>query len=460
MPVIITVSLSDGRYEAAGMRPQEGEWPPHPARLFCALVASVSDGADQGVLRWLEAAGAPEVWASERVVHESREGYVVTNALSRTGGSQTWPGRTNGVRARATAVPEESEFAVVWHQATPDGDTLARLARLARRVPYLGRATSPVTLTVSAELPERREGWTVYVPTLSGERAVASLRIPYPGYTDQLDRAYQDGDRAWEVARTLPYVRQRTEQVPVPVGPFSDLIVFGCASRTVRPAGDSLLTLTSTLRKAVIQRLGTDVPGEVHGHDTDGRYHVGYLALVDVDHPNADGHVLGVALAVPRGMQSEEVDRLLGAVVDDPLTELTIERGRPLRLEHDPYRTHPARLNPEWWSAAPEGARRWVTATPLMLDRYPTRRDTPFELIAESLQTAGYPRPKDVEFSPAPIVQGAVKGPRPGTIPEGRPRRKLMHARVEFEQPVVGPVIVGSMRYLGLGLFAPERRTR
>lgn len=345
---------------------------------------------------------------------------------------------------------------MVWQQATPDADTLSRLAELARRVPYLGRATSPVTLTVSGTVPEPQQRWAVFVPTLSGERSVASLRVPYPGYLDQLDRVYEGGGRAWEVGRPLTYQRETPEPVPRPSGPFSDLIVFGCASKTQRPPGDWLLTLTSTLRKAVMQRLGTELPAQVHGHGAKG-HHVGYLALPDVAHPHADGHVLGVALALPRAMAPQDANRVLAAVVDDPLTELTIDRRRPLRVEYDPYRTHPRRLDPDWWAAAPEGARRWVTATPLMLDRYPKSRDTPFEMIAESFVCAGYPRPKDIEIAPAALVRGALNRPRPGTYPEGRPRRKLLHVRVEFEQSLLGPVIAGSMRYLGLGLFAPER---
>ncbi len=64
MPLSIVVRLRHGRYDAAALRPSVAEWPPHPARLFCALVASAVEPADWSALRWLEAAGEPEVWAS------------------------------------------------------------------------------------------------------------------------------------------------------------------------------------------------------------------------------------------------------------------------------------------------------------------------------------------------------------------------------------------------------------
>jgi hypothetical protein len=55
-------------------------------------------------------------------------------------------------------------------------------------------------------------------------------------------------------------------------------------------------------------------------------------------------------------------------------------------------------------------------------------------------------------------VTGGIWRPRHGTLPPGRPRRQMVHARVRFHQPVTGPVLAGSMRYLGLGLFLPAGR--
>ncbi|MFF3665446.1 type I-G CRISPR-associated protein Csb2 [Microtetraspora malaysiensis] len=457
MPVAITVRLRAGRYEAAGMQPSEAEWPPHPARLFCALVASVMDDEDWAVLRWLETAGVPEVWACPTAGREAVDGYVVTNTIEQKGGSQFWPGRTNGPRSRVSAVPQVPTFTVVWAHADADADTVAQLRRLARRVPYVGRATSTATLSVESEIGVPGPEWVRYVPTRIGERALAELRIPYPGYADQLQQAYADGQRAWAAARSVPYTVAGPTAGPALVeGPFSDLLVFRFEPRTVRPGGDFLLALTSTLRQAVIQRIGTAVPAEVSGHGADDRPHLGYLALLNAAHDDADGHVLGVALAVPRHLDPVSLDRLLERTIDDPIRRLTIRRDMAIAVDHDPYLTSPQRLTPEWWMAAPAGSRTWVTATPLMFDRYPSRREDAHSLVFRSLATAGYPEPVEVEISPTAMVRGAVHRPRKGTIPAGRPIRPMVHARVTFAQPVLGPVLAGSMRYLGLGLFMPD----
>src|SRR5258706_6649089 len=112
MPFAILARLRDGRYDAAGIRPGEAEWPPHPARLFCALAASARSASDWAALRWLEAAGRPEVRAARRVAVTRASGWVVTNRRASEGNSQFWPGRTNGWRARAGVVPANPEVAV------------------------------------------------------------------------------------------------------------------------------------------------------------------------------------------------------------------------------------------------------------------------------------------------------------------------------------------------------------
>jgi CRISPR-associated protein Csb2 len=118
-------------------------------------------------------------------------------------------------------------------------------------------------------------------------------------------------------------------------------------------------------------------------------------------------------------------------------------------------------LQPSKWAGSDGGGvREWVTATPLMLDGHVHRgRDAASE-VAKSLVTAGYPEPAEVEISSTPMVAGGVWRPRHGTLPSGRPRRQMVHARVAFHESVTGPVLAGSMRYVGLGLFLPVSKQR
>lgn len=137
----------------------------------------------------------------------------------------------------------------------------------------------------------------------------------------------------------------------------------------------------------------------------------------------------------------------------NPLSELHVGRGRVLALRYgaDRYGLQPAR----WAAHGDGGTREWTTVTPLMLDGHLRRGRDEASEVARSVVIAGYPRPGSVEVSQAPLAEGAIWRPRPGTLPSGRPHRRLVHARVTFPVPVTGPVLAGSMRYLGLGLFMP-----
>ncbi len=463
MPVSILVRLCGGSYDAGGERPSESEWPPHPARVFCALAASADSDDDWAALRWLEEQRPPEVWADHvhRVHRSQSRAYVVQNAVEKGGGNLTWPGRTNGLRSRASVVPTRDSFAIVWPEADPPAETLSRLGLLAWKVPYVGRSTSVAQVSVVGVMPESMPETVVYQSAEFGQRGLLwDLRIPYAGYSDALRDTYADGRRSWEVARSRPYAAvfgepQAEESAGEPeavAGPFADLLVWGVERPAVPVGGDLVVTLTGALRRAVLSRVPDPVPGQVSGYTDPGRPHVAYLVIPDVGHEHADGHVLGLALAVPRDMPDPDVATLLRSLVlNDPLREIRFSSGRPLAVGQGGGRSG---LRPARWTGD-RGTREWVTATPMMLDGHLRRgRDAASE-VARSLVIAGYPEPAEVGVSAVSPVAGGIWRLRPGSLPSGRPRRPLVHARIRFAQPLIGPVIAGSMRYLGLGLFLP-----
>jgi CRISPR-associated protein Csb2 len=78
----VAVELLSGRYVASAYNDRERvEWPPHPARLFSALVAAWADGEphdpsgirEADALRWLEQQPAPEIFASPLGAAGSRD---------------------------------------------------------------------------------------------------------------------------------------------------------------------------------------------------------------------------------------------------------------------------------------------------------------------------------------------------------------------------------------------------
>jgi CRISPR-associated protein Csb2 len=469
MPFSISVRLRHGRYEASGGRPGVAEWPPHPARVFCAIAASAESNADWAALRWLESQAPPHVQADHAdVVRKGRlAGYVVENTIKFGGGNLTWPGRNNGLRSRSFAVPATPSFAIVWPDANPPPPLLKRLRCMAENVPYVGRSTSLAMVSVSNDVPAIGSHVSYRPTNLGYTGAIWELRIPYPGYTDQLQDAYREGRRSWEVDRTAPYtIASSPESRPIRTaaahavvrGPFEGLMTWSIIRPVVPVSGDQIVALACALRSIVLSRMGDSIPAQISGHDAPGRPHVGFLALPDVGHQHADGHVLGLALAVPRGLEGAHLAALLQAVITNPVSDLRLPGGRVVHLEYGADRWG---IQPVRWTAAGTvgGATEWATVTPLMLDGHLRRRRHAADEVARSFVLAGYPRP-EVEISSAPLLQGGVYRPGRGTLPNGRPRRPLVHACVRFPAPVMGPVLAGSMRYLGLGLCLPVRDTQ
>lgn len=86
----IEVELLTGRYVATAYNTRlEGEWPPHPARLFSAMAATHFESESQpleerALLQWLEAQGPPSICASEASHREVTTVFVPVNDAALT----------------------------------------------------------------------------------------------------------------------------------------------------------------------------------------------------------------------------------------------------------------------------------------------------------------------------------------------------------------------------------------
>ena len=84
----IEVHFLTGRYVATSHNDRRaGEWPPHPVRLFSAMVAAwaepeESDSEERKALEWLEGLGAPAIAASAAVPRRTVSHFVPVNDAS------------------------------------------------------------------------------------------------------------------------------------------------------------------------------------------------------------------------------------------------------------------------------------------------------------------------------------------------------------------------------------------
>ena len=461
MPIRLDICLMGERYEAGdGDNPRAPEWPPHPARVFSAL-RSVAETDELPLLRELEQLPPPLIHAAALAPHSSIRAYVVTNAREHKGGNQNHPARTSGLMERVRSFPSDPRIQFIW----PDDrdlsdDTLTGLDLMARRVPYLGRSTSPVMLAFRkvaefGPLP----GLSIFEPT-DHDQAEYDIRVPFPGYLDELNSLHELDQPSWQASSSHarhPYRLKRDENdAAVPAAAesaYPDLIVLRFMDH--RPPGNLVGLFTAALRTKVMSQTENPLPPALHGHGFDGHPHVAYLGLPFAGFKHADGHLLALAVAIP-GLDRAERRRILRGILGtdpDRIVDLQVPGFRRVfGLRYSPDEPLPVGATAERWIRP---ARRWVSVTPLVLDRYPKKGDLA-PAVVRSIQQAGLPAPVTVELSTQPLTPGAAHL-TPKELPLRARGRLYRHVRMTFEHPVTGPVLAGAGRYFGVGLFAPER---
>ncbi len=467
MAICLDILLVAGRYDAGGGQdPRVVEWPPHPARAFSAL-RSVAMDEDLPLLYALEQLPAPRVHASEALPSQNRS-YVVTNRLKNEGGNLNHVGRTSGLRERRSVFPMNPHVQFIWdsdHRLSEHSIQL--LDSLARRVSYLGRSTSVVIMGFrGVENTTVPAGLEVFEPAQSASSNL-QLRIPYPGYTDELNALHDQGLASWQAsdsARALCRYRIVDDQSEPGAMPseepfwteYRDLVIL--RFRDESPSGQLIPILTAALRSMVMGQTREPLPPALHGHGFDGNPHVAYLGLPVCGNEFSDGHLVGLAVAIP-GMETEERRRILRGVLgadgtDDIRLQVPGFR-KPFLLQYQPDASLPRAATTRHWRRV---SRQWCTVTPVVLDRYPKNRDLA-SAVLNSITTAGMPEPDSVEVSTKGMIPGAINF-RPKELPRRARGRLFCHARVVFAQPVGGPIMAGAGRYFGVGLFQPEKNDR
>lgn len=379
--------------------------------------------------------------------------------------------RTRQVRTFPVVVPERSTFAFIW-EVDPPASIRSALDPLCSRVTRLGHSSSLVRCALTAE-PR--------TPTLiPDEFGTEVLRTVGAGQLERLEKEFQR-HRAVE-SRTLParpqrYGAPRSPRPEFAAGVFSDEWIIFERLDGGRPMASRTTEITRAMRAALIEQHGSEtLPGWLSGHASDGRPvehpHVAFITLPFIGHRHADGSVKACAIVLPRNLPKTERLQLLRLVAnweesrgEDGVLELGGTDLHPVRFRRVTLaESHTAR--PATWCRA---ATRFITATPIALDRNPgdlrSNRNGKArkaalqaqESIMRACEYIGLPRPVSVEVSLAPLLSGAqsVREYRPWPNQPGRMPRVRVHADIQFGEPVQGPVILGAGRYFGLGLCLP-----
>ena len=461
---------------------EEPEWPPHPDRVFMALVSawgeSGEDLAQREALEWLEALEPPTIAVPLEVsIREPFTSYVPVNDDSNPNGKKgphvplgSIPlGRNRQPRQFPAVVPASPRFFLAWEEVEVPTAVRPALEQVCALVTYLGHSASPVRVWID----DGEHGPTL-VP--NDREATHRLRVFNRRRTEYLKNRHTAGLRPYP-SMWHGYTEPKTTPVePTFDGPF-DPGIFVLRQVGGRRFGlESCGIIADTIRKELMRRHGPNAPEWVSGHAPDGapskQTRPAYLPLGFVHHEHADGHLLGIAMVLPENFQktAQLFDLLTQHDEPDqegvPLLRLQIRNPQladrevgefVLELDERPEGSRPHTLKSFTWIHA---ERLWRTVTPIILPQFPRRDLTHEEVIGKACVDSGYPLPAAVRVSMAPLVRGVPHSRAFHVKPrQGRPPRPLIHAEILFPVPVRGPVLVGAGRYAGYGACRPFKES-
>jgi CRISPR-associated protein Csb2 len=487
--------------------PRVPEWPPHPGRVFMAMAATHfetrGDEREREALEWLQQAGAPAVRTGGHNPRSFVETFVpVNDKLERQSGLGL---RARQPRSFATTRPDRDCLFLIWDSEVP-GDLRSALERLCNKVTRIGHSSSLVQMWLSDDTETLDVEWRPNDTDYQHQ-----MRVAEPGTLAYLEKAfnrqaveqYQVLSEALrsakskernklkaEIAERFPEgppkstrprlarwqgyakVSEQRPQEDIQSGPFDpDLIILAKRDEQRVFGLETTLQLTSALRAAAMKSAGKDVPEWLSGHQPDGtpssEPHAAFFPLPFVGAKHADGHLMGMAVAVPRELhlQSETRDaalrRTIGALLFRDSGEEKIIRLRrgdvwEWELEREKREYAPFTLSATTWTGP---SREWASVTPVVLHHYPkrNREGDVHRVLLEAFESARLPIPVQIRVQPVSLFEGAGHAQSLPQFTEGGENlcRYQVHIVVQFPVRVKGPVLVGRGRYRGYGLLRP-----
>lgn len=399
------------------------EWPPSPHRLVAALLSGAHQQQDPDDVDLARRALEGIVRAGHPVIHapQAREHHVpaiYTPATGEVAGNKQFTGQGPALRAMGPLAPQvrmllagtDVAFDIDVELSDPE---IQALDRAARSVPYLGRSTHPVELSVSV-IEHGAAGPADTVRMQPVKQGGKSVRGWVPETIEQLDQAH---------AAYLGYL---------PAGPQAQR---GCQVRyqafegPVPCEGLEIVPLRSSEGRH--QEIWEVLDAVRSGLSDNGLDHVTAFPLVQVGKRRGGGECSGIGLY---SSDDAPATRSAAGLVEAILGERAAERSRPTWV-----------LQPERWAKA---SAEWVSATPMPL--HPDER-VAHAMAAEAFTQATGVEPLQIRLSASPHLVGSSRWS--GAVSGGlRP----WYLQITAPTEVAGPITLSNtLQNPCLGVLAP-----
>lgn len=498
--LIVSIRFHDGRYQG------EGDWPPCPARLFQALVAAAGIGGRldnaREALRWLETLPAPLIGAPHAQRGQRVMFYMPNNDLDAVGGD---PRRLAEIRtAKKYFHPRIFEpdipFFYAWEDLTEaDGVHAKTICDLAEHVYQLGRGLDMAwawgEILDDRELDARLAEYPGRIYRPSTAAGGKELECPYPGALAAVERRYQAFRRRFRVRPAGTSVAFTFEKPPPrptfrrvaydspPVRLLYELrrdtrgaeLAAWPLERTVRLV-ETVRDLAASKLKQVLQPKAGDIDS-IFGlardaAEADKARRIRVVPLPSIGHPHADQAIRRLLVEIPPDcpLARDDIAWAFSGldVVDGTTGEILcvlIASDELGMLRHYGI-AFGDKSNDE--KEARDGISIWHTVTPMALpverlrgrkngtERLDNERSVAAAVMQALRHAAISAKPTAIRVQREPFDANGTRAER---FASGTrfPAARLWHVEITFGCRILGPLLAGDGRYLGLGLMKPVK---
>ena len=452
-----------GRYHATpwGRNVNEGqpEWPLSPWRILRALFATWKTRCAHLSAQDVETALSQLAGAPTFRVPAMKPGHV-RHYMPQIGHRSIGASKPTMTFDPFAAFDPGVPILVEWDTDLASGSRRA-LAEMAAALSYLGRSESICDAALTPQEPSTElVSWR---PAGTEDRTDAELLCARQSFeiSDLLqspDHVRKSGRLIPTGSHLVPYTRVDPEQVVSTAGswrPTYSAVRLSVHPRP-RPVIADAVAVGELLRRAALKKHG--IPSETLSGKTpsgtrrvDGHQHAHYLALARGHGASAGGLIDSLIVWAPGGLDGAEfaalaqvrwlrAGRSVPGVPDFALAVVGV--GDVLDIA-------PEVVGP---------SRRWISLTPFAPGRHDRRlawaRHVEVEIRRELCEFRDFQAPVSVTVIPRDVRRyRRYRLPPKETMAANR---RAAMVEVWFEDPVKGPISLGSLSHFGLGLFLPQ----
>ena len=468
-------------YASTPENSQKSEWPPHPDRLFSALISSWSiqkNKNEEKALKWLETQSPPDIVFPEAHHRDDVSRFVPVSGRNEkdmkyfNNGSIFEIIKSINRKERffpAVILPDNNpKVHMIWKEEPPK-NIFDMLVNITSRVSRIGHSASLVRASINKDDHHSDHRYTY------DKKGRIFLRCPYKNRFDELKTGFEINDNSdWHPSIAPTHRYTEPTDIPMQSKMGDEWIIISFKSGFI-PTLEAFPILAKKMRNKIIAL--ADKEDTVHelisGHTEDKKPlqkpHLAIIPLANVGWEFSNGNLLGLALILPADSkygtdERRQLRKTITQFFEHAQGELKIDKTNHVQFEKDEDNRHSLRTD-RYISEN----KTWASVTPIALDKYPKKKkgETFESVISDSCIKIGLPKPKEIKISRYSNISGsppafASRNPNGGKgwmeQKQGfLSNRLICHAVITFDKKVSGPIIIGAGRYYGFGLCIPYK---